>query len=136
MSAILARQTKFCSRHGIRLATGRSKSWLVWSAELPYFPAVLLGRIEESEDEFVLVQIQSGFRWSRVGSFDEALLRLVRGFPQPGDEDRLGRKLKRGKSRSVLRATDETVLGLASPSILSAAPGTRRTETAVRVANS
>ena len=101
MSAILARQAEICSRHGIRPGRGRSNSWLVWSVVLPDFPAVVLGRIEESEDE-----------------------------------NRLGRKLKRGKSRPARRATDEIFLGLASPSILSAAPGSPRTETAVRVANS
>jgi hypothetical protein len=89
MSAILARQAEFCTRHGIRLAKGRSNSWLVWSAEFPHFSAVVLGRT-----------------------------------------------LKRGKSRSVVQATDETFLALASPSILSAAPGSPPTETAVRVAHS
>jgi hypothetical protein len=101
MSAILARQAEFCSRHGICLANGRSDGWLVCSVVLPDFPEVVLGRIEESEDG-----------------------------------NRLGRELKRGKSRSALRVTDETFLGLASPSILSAASGSPRIETAVRVATS
>jgi hypothetical protein len=64
----------------------RNHGWLIRAVESPGHQGAVLGCIEDSEDQFELMQLVGGFRWSIHESFHDALQRLVHELPQPGNE--------------------------------------------------
>jgi hypothetical protein len=82
----MAGESDFCARNAIGLFPARNHGWLIRAVESEGHQGAVLACIEDSEDQFELMQLVGGFRWSIHDSFHEALLRLVHELPQPGNE--------------------------------------------------
>jgi hypothetical protein len=82
----LADESYYCARNGVDLYPARNHGWVIRAAGTAELDGAVLGCIEDSEDQFELMQLVGGFRWSIHDSFHEALERLVHELPQPGNE--------------------------------------------------
>ena len=83
---LMAGESDFCERSAVALFPARNHGWLIRAVESGGHQGAVLGCIEESEDQFELMQLVGGFRWSIHESFHDALQRLVHELPQPGSE--------------------------------------------------
>ncbi len=82
----LAGESDFCAQNAVGLFPARNHGWLIRAVESAGHEGAVLGCIEDSEDQFELMQLVGGFRWSIHDSFHEALQRLVHELTQPGNE--------------------------------------------------
>ena len=68
---------EYCAANGLSLSPGRQHGWLVRTERLGQDAGRVCACIEESEDQFELMQVVGGFRWSRHETLHAALQRLT-----------------------------------------------------------
>jgi hypothetical protein len=99
----------FCELHGLQLSPGHNHGWIVRATPSGIDAGPVLGCVEESEDQFELMQVEGGFRWSIHDSLHDALLRLVAANPLPALETsaasptEAGRQVRRGQRSQPTR---------------------------------
>jgi hypothetical protein len=77
----MADEYLYCERHAVGLFPARNHGWVIRAVRTPRQDGAVLGCIEESEDQFELMQLIGGFRWSLHDSLHDALRRLVHELP-------------------------------------------------------
>jgi hypothetical protein len=82
----VADESDYCARNGVGLSAARNHGWIIRPVGTSMQDGAVLGCIEDSEDQFELIQLVGGFRWSIHDSFHNALQQLVRELPQLGNE--------------------------------------------------
>jgi hypothetical protein len=74
----------YCVQHAVTLFPARNQGWVIRAVGIAGQDGAVLGCIEDSEDQFELMQLIGGFRWSVHDSLHEALRRLVHELPPTG----------------------------------------------------
>jgi hypothetical protein len=79
----------YCEFHGLLLSPARLHGWLVRRKSAGADVGVVVACIEPSENEFELMQVDSGFRWSIHDSLHDALVRVAGDHPVGFSRDTL-----------------------------------------------
>jgi len=82
----VAGESDYCTRNAVGLFPAQNHGWVIRAVGTAGQDGAVLGRIEDSEDQFELMQLIGGFRWSIHDSLHDALQRMVHELPQPGNE--------------------------------------------------
>jgi hypothetical protein len=80
----IAAEYDYCVAHGLRLSPARNHGWLLREARPGAEDGPVVACVEDSEDQFELMQVSNGFRWSIHNSLHEALGRLVENLSGAG----------------------------------------------------
>jgi len=64
---------EYCAANGLSLSPGRNHGWIVRTDRFGHEVGPVLACIEDSEDQFELVQVAGGFRWSLHETLHSAL---------------------------------------------------------------
>ena len=81
-----AAESAYCASNAVGLFPARNHGWVIRAVGTAGQDGAVLGCIEDSEDQFELIQLVGGFRWSIHESIHDALQRIVRELRQPGNE--------------------------------------------------
>lgn len=97
----VAGESDYCARNSVGLFPAGNHGWVIRAVGSAGQDGAVLGRIESSEDQFELMQLVGGFRWSIHDSLHDALERLVRDLPQPGNERRFDNEVDPQRARPI-----------------------------------